>query len=69
MFYVALICLTQATSPEGYWLVRMLRNYLQLDSLIGLNIHTESTLIMIEEELLVFDKELKVLFLHRIYYL
>ena len=60
MFYAALICLTRAASPEGYRLVRMLCSYLQLDSLIGLNIHTESTLTMIEEELLVFDKELKV---------
>ena len=64
VFYAALIYLTHTTSPEGYWLVRMLRSYLQLDSLIGLNIHTESTLAMIEEELLVFNKELKVLYFY-----
>ena len=61
VFYAALIFLTCTTSPEGYRLICMLCSYLQLDSLIGLNIHTESTLTMIEEEILVFNMELKVL--------
>ena len=68
MFYAVVISLMHTTSPEGYRLVRMLRSYLQLDSLIGLNIQTEGTLAMIEEELLVFNKELKVLSLHCTHY-
>lgn len=67
VFYAALIYLTHTTSPEGYRLVRMLRSYLQLDSLLGLDIQTDSTLAMIEEELLIFDKELKVLSLYCIH--
>ena len=38
----------------------MLGIYLQIDSLIDLNVHTDKTLAMIEEELLVFGDELKV---------
>lgn len=45
---------------EGHQLLRLLCSYLELDSLIGLDAHTEKTLEMIEEELLVFGNELKV---------
>ena len=38
----------------------MLGTYLQIDSLIGLDVHTDETLAMIERELLVFSDELQV---------
>jgi hypothetical protein len=44
----------------GYQLLRIISSYLQLDSWIGLDVHTESTLAVIKAELLVFDAELKV---------
>lgn len=52
--------LTHRASPVGYQLLRVISSYLQLDSWIGLDVHTESTLAAIEAELLVFDAELKV---------
>ncbi|KAF9231165.1 hypothetical protein BU15DRAFT_90973 [Melanogaster broomeanus] len=59
IFYAALNVLTRQASPEGYQLLRVIRSYLQLDSLIGLDVHTERTLDMIEAELLIFSKELE----------
>ena len=41
-------------------MLRMLSIYLQIDSLIDLDVHTDKMLAMIEEELLVFGDELKV---------
>jgi len=38
----------------------MLSTYLQIDSLIGLDVHTDEMLAMIEKELLVFSDELQV---------
>ncbi|KAI5981570.1 hypothetical protein EDD15DRAFT_2391765 [Pisolithus albus] len=58
-FYVALNILTNDVSREGYQLLRMLRSYLELDSLIGLNVHTDRTLELIEKEQVTFEKELK----------
>jgi hypothetical protein len=58
--YAGLNILTPRASPEGYQLLRVISSYLQLDSWIGLDVHTESTLAEIEAELLVFDTELKV---------
>ena len=58
--YAALGVLTCRASPEGYQLLRVISSYLQLDSWIGLDVHTESTVDAIEAELLVFDAELKV---------
>ncbi|KAI6027155.1 hypothetical protein EDC04DRAFT_2605916 [Pisolithus marmoratus] len=58
-FYAALNILTTEGSPAGYQLLRMMRSYLQLDSLIGLDIQTEKTIGMIENELIVFRDELK----------
>jgi hypothetical protein len=60
--YSALSILKRRASPEGYRLLRVISSYLQLDSWIGLDVHTESTLAAIEAELLVFDAELKVEF-------
>ncbi|KAI9574141.1 hypothetical protein HD554DRAFT_2228583 [Boletus coccyginus] len=60
VFYAALDVLTEVSSPEGYRLLRMLGIYLRIDSLIGLDIHTDKTLAMIEEELLVFSDELQL---------
>ncbi|KAG1811595.1 hypothetical protein EV424DRAFT_1327573 [Suillus variegatus] len=57
--YPALNILTHRASPVGYQLLRVISSYLQLDSWIGLDVHTESTLAAIEAELLVFDAELK----------
>lgn len=58
--YACLNLLTPRTSPEGHQLLRVISTYLQLDSLIGLDVHTEGTLAAIEAELLIFDTELKV---------
>ncbi|KAG2366025.1 hypothetical protein BDR07DRAFT_1449538 [Suillus spraguei] len=57
--YACLTILTARTSPEGYQLLRVISMYLQLDSLIGLDVYTEGTLAAIEAKLLVFDRELK----------
>ncbi|KAI6138247.1 hypothetical protein BKA82DRAFT_28232 [Pisolithus tinctorius] len=59
-FYTALDILMSTTSQVGYQLLHMICSYLQLETLIGLDIHTEVTLGMIEDELLVFRGELKV---------
>ncbi|KAI6024319.1 hypothetical protein EDC04DRAFT_2606499 [Pisolithus marmoratus] len=58
-FYAALNILTTEGSPAGYQLLRMMHSYLQLDSLIGLDVQTEKTIGMIENELIVFRDELK----------
>ncbi|KAG1796452.1 uncharacterized protein HD556DRAFT_1431467 [Suillus plorans] len=58
-FYSAVNVLNQRTSPEGYKLLRVISSYLQLDSYIGLDVHTSSTLAAIDAELLVFDSALK----------
>lgn len=60
MLYAASNVLTDSVSHEGYQLMRLLRSYLELDSLTGLDAHTEKTLDMIENELLVFRNELQV---------
>ncbi|KAI5990052.1 hypothetical protein F5J12DRAFT_907606 [Pisolithus orientalis] len=59
-FYAALNILTNDISCEGYQLLQMLRSYLELDSLIGLDVHTDKTLELIEREQLVFGSELKL---------
>ncbi|KAG2123498.1 hypothetical protein BD769DRAFT_1628911 [Suillus cothurnatus] len=58
-FYAALSILNQSNSPEGNQLLRLIGSYLQLDSYIGLDVHTVSTLDAIEAELLVFNNALK----------
>ncbi|KAI5996647.1 hypothetical protein EDC04DRAFT_2872367 [Pisolithus marmoratus] len=58
-FYAALNILTTESSLAGYQLLCMMHSYLQLDSLIGLDIQTEKTIGMIENELIVFRDELK----------
>ncbi|KAG2133578.1 uncharacterized protein EDB93DRAFT_1242820 [Suillus bovinus] len=58
-FYSAVNVLNQRTSPEGYKLLHIISSYLQLDSYIGLDVHTSSTLAAIDAELLVFDSALK----------
>jgi hypothetical protein len=59
-FYAALSILNQSNSPEGNQLLHLIGSYLQLDSYIGLDVHTVSTLDAIEAELLVFNNALKV---------
>lgn len=61
MFYAALPILTHRASPEGFHILRVICSYLQLDSLIGLDVHTEQTLAMLDAEFLVFDAALKVI--------
>ncbi|KAG1882566.1 hypothetical protein F4604DRAFT_1879304 [Suillus subluteus] len=57
---VTLNILTHRASPVGHQLLLcIISSYLQLDSWIGLDVHTEGTLAAIEAELLVFDAELK----------
>ncbi|KAI6020733.1 hypothetical protein BKA83DRAFT_4494543 [Pisolithus microcarpus] len=63
-FYAALNILTNNVSHEGYQLLWMLRSYLELDSLIGLSIHTNRTLELIEKEQVTFENELKEYILH-----
>ncbi|KAI6155453.1 hypothetical protein BKA82DRAFT_4326665 [Pisolithus tinctorius] len=58
-FYTSLNILTPMMSRVGYQLLRMISSYLRLDTLIGLDVHTEKTLGMIEDELLIFRDELK----------
>lgn len=38
----------------------MVGSYLQIDSLIGLDVHTDETLAMIKRELVVFGNEFQV---------
>ncbi|KAI6002407.1 hypothetical protein F5J12DRAFT_947888 [Pisolithus orientalis] len=59
MFYALLNVFTRTAIPKGYCLLHILTSYLQLDSLIGLDMHTEQTIEMIDAELLKFDNELK----------
>ncbi|KAL4067272.1 hypothetical protein V8B97DRAFT_2025115 [Scleroderma yunnanense] len=60
VFYAALNVPTHAACPEGHLLMSLISSYLQHDSLIGLNIHTNCTLSAIEAELLVFNERLQV---------
>ncbi|KAG2065452.1 hypothetical protein BDR04DRAFT_1130398 [Suillus decipiens] len=53
--YSALNILMQRVSPEGFAILRVISSYLQLDSYIGLDVHTVSTLEAIDNELLVFE--------------
>ncbi|KAI5981970.1 hypothetical protein EDD15DRAFT_2182044 [Pisolithus albus] len=59
IFYACLNVLTKNRMPEGYCLLHILASYLELDSLIGLDVHTERTIEMIEAELLRFSGALK----------
>ncbi|KIK90456.1 hypothetical protein PAXRUDRAFT_14345 [Paxillus rubicundulus Ve08.2h10] len=58
-FYAGLNILTATSTRAGYQLLCMICSYLQLDSLTGLDVHTENTLAMIKSKLLVFRDELK----------
>ena len=60
VFYSLFNTLKKNFIPEGYALLWMLKCYLELDALIGLDIHMERTLSMIESELLIFNDILKV---------
>ncbi|KAI9459618.1 hypothetical protein HD554DRAFT_2176893 [Boletus coccyginus] len=46
-------------SSEGYYILRLLACYLKLASWIGLDVHTECTLKVIQTELLHFDAALQ----------
>jgi hypothetical protein len=58
--YSAMTILKQSDSPEGHRLLCLISSYLQLDSYIGLDVHTTSTLDAIEAKLPVFNDALKV---------
>ncbi|KAG6369714.1 hypothetical protein JVT61DRAFT_13640 [Boletus reticuloceps] len=60
VFYSLSNILRKNSITEGYALLRMLKCYLELDALIGLDVHTERTLSMIKSELLIFNDILKV---------
>ncbi|KAI5993749.1 hypothetical protein F5J12DRAFT_897024 [Pisolithus orientalis] len=60
VFYPTLSILMKAACPEGYLLLGLISSYLQLDSLIGLDIQTDRMLSAIETELLVFNKRLQL---------
>jgi hypothetical protein len=57
--YSALNVLTHRASPEGYRLLHVISSYLQLDSYIGLDVQTTSTLAALDAKLLVFNTALK----------
>ncbi|KAH0826712.1 hypothetical protein J3R83DRAFT_5109 [Lanmaoa asiatica] len=59
VFYAALHVLKKDITTEGYSILQVLASYLRLDSLVGLNVQTESTLRAFENELQAFDKALK----------
>ena len=59
-FYGLLNLLKKNTVPKGYVLLWMLQTYLELDGLISLDVHTETTLSMIEKKLPWFNDALKV---------
>lgn len=46
--------------PEGYCILRLLSCYLHLDSLIGLDVHTDRSTQMIKDELARFNDALQV---------
>ena len=50
-FYGLLNLLKKNPVPKGYVLLWMLQTYLELDGLIPLDVHTETTLSMIEKKL------------------
>ncbi|KAG2091483.1 uncharacterized protein F5147DRAFT_822988 [Suillus discolor] len=52
--YPALNILMHRASPVGHQLLRVISSYLQLDSWIGLDLHTERTLAAIDAELLAY---------------
>ncbi|KIO12120.1 hypothetical protein M404DRAFT_19970 [Pisolithus tinctorius Marx 270] len=59
IFYVGINVLKKSITPEGYQLLRVIRSYLQLDSLVGLDVQTERMVNMINDEILTFDQTLK----------
>lgn len=59
-FYGLFNLLKKNTIPEGYALLQMLQTYLELNGLISLDVHTKTTLSMIEKELSRFNNALKV---------
>ncbi len=52
--------LTKTASAQGYLLLRLIRIYLELDMYASLTLHTEATISSGRQELLVFDRLLKV---------
>ncbi|KAG2075570.1 hypothetical protein BDR04DRAFT_1114740 [Suillus decipiens] len=58
-FYAVLGVFKCQISPEGYCLLWVIHSYLQLDSLIGLDVHTERILALIDAKFLVYDTALK----------
>ena len=59
-FYGLFNLLKKNTIPEGYALLQMLQTYLELNGLISLDVHTKTTLSMIEKKLSQFNNTLKV---------
>ncbi|KIN94042.1 hypothetical protein M404DRAFT_35449 [Pisolithus tinctorius Marx 270] len=59
IFYAGINVLKKSITPEGYQLLQVIRSYLQLDSLVSLDVQTEHTVNMINDEILTFDQTLK----------
>ena len=60
VFYASLNVITHAKTREGYQLLHMLRSYLDMESLFDLDLHTETTLEMFSQELMVWSAKLEV---------
>lgn len=52
--------LTEAESPDGFILLKLLRRYLELHMYTSLSVHTSSTLADGEEALIEFETMVKV---------
>lgn len=60
LMFSAYNILTEAESPDGFVLLKLLRRYLELHMYTSLSVHTSSTLADGEEALLEFETIVKV---------
>lgn len=52
--------LNEDRTPRGYCLLKLLRSYLELDMLSSLTLHTDTTILVLAQELLTFGALLDV---------
>jgi len=60
MIFASQNVLTRSDSPEGYFMLRLLRSYLELDMFAGLEVHTTKTIAAGRRELLQFSSLIEV---------
>ncbi|KAI5994114.1 hypothetical protein F5J12DRAFT_785896 [Pisolithus orientalis] len=60
IFYAGINVLKKSITPEGYQLLQVIQSYLQLDSLVSLDVQTKCMVNMINDKILTFDQTLKV---------